>query len=164
MKFTKKSDYALRIMQHLARECLFSSDGGKLPVPVQVIAGKSSLSLRFMQGIVSQLSKSGLLITVPGARGGIRLSRDPSTISVLDIIESVEGRINLMECIDHPSQCHDVGECSIFSTLQNAQAALIRELRSTTLHRMVAAKGGCAALSIPPVTVTPVEEDCPVLR
>ncbi len=159
-------------MQHLARECLFSADGGKAPVPVQVIARKSALSLRFMQGIVSQLSKSGLLRAVPGARGGIKLARDPSAISVLDIIESVEGRINLMDCIEHPSQCHDLGDCSIFSTLQNAQAALVRELRTTTLHRMVAVKGDCvakaphkASLIAPlPAAAAISESDCPVLR
>lgn len=140
MKFTKKTDYALRTMQFLARQHFDGDGGSPLPVPVQTIAEKSRLSLRFLQGIVSRLSKAKLLRTVPGVKGGIMLARDPERIAILEIIEAVEGRINLMECMEHPEQCGDSSQCSIMGVLNNAQGALTAALANTNLKLMVKAR------------------------
>lgn len=143
MKFTKKTDYALRTMQFLARQW-FGLDGGlpgnPHPVPVQAIAEQSHLSLRFLQGIVSSLSKAGLLRTISGVKGGIMLARDPEAISILSIIEAVEGRINLMDCVEHPEHCMDFQGCSIMSVLHGAQTALVSSLANTNLKLMVKAR------------------------
>lgn len=143
MKFTKKTDYALRTMQYLGRlhfEAGASRSGGAAPVPVQAIAEKSHLSLRFLQGIVSKLSKAGLLRTIPGVKGGIMLARDPESISILHIIEAVEGRINLMDCMQHPEHCGDSSQCSIMGVLHTAQGALTSALANTNLKLMVRAR------------------------
>lgn len=143
MKFTKKTDYALRTMEYLGRlhyDAAGSSGKSASPVPVQVIADKSHLSLRFLQGIVSKLSKAKLLNTVPGVKGGIRLSRDPEAISILQVIEAVEGRINLMECMEHPEYCGDSSQCSIMGVLHTAQGALTNALANTNLKLMVRAR------------------------
>ncbi len=143
MKFTKKSDYALRTMQFLARQW-FQPDGGESgrphPVPVQAISEQSHLSMRFLQGIVSRLSKANLLRTVPGVKGGIMLARQPEKISILDIIEAVEGKINLMNCLEHPDHCGDFQGCSIMTVLATAQTALVGSLANTNLKLMVRAK------------------------
>ena len=143
MKFTKKTDYALRTMQFLARQW-FSPDGGEVgqphPVPVQAISEQSHLSMRFLQGIVSRLSKGKLLRTIPGVKGGIMLARRPELISILDIIEAVEGKINLMNCLEHPGHCGDFQGCSIMSVLSTAQTALVTSLANTNLKLMVKAK------------------------
>lgn len=143
MKFTKKTDYALRTMQFLARQW-FGGDTGipgePHPVPVQSIAEQSHLSLRFLQGIVSRLSKAGLLRTIPGVKGGIMLARDPESIAILQIIEAVEGRINLMDCMEHPEHCSDFQGCSIMSVLHGAQSALVTSLANTNLKLMVKAR------------------------
>lgn len=143
MKFTKKTDYALRTMQFLARQ-YFHEDGGEqekpIPVPVQVISEQSHLSLRFLQGIVSRLSKAELLRTIPGVKGGIMLARNPEGISILEIIEAVEGRINLMGCLEHPDHCGDFKQCSIMNVMQTAQTALVTALSNTNLKLMVRAK------------------------
>src|SRR4051812_272291 len=120
MKFTKKTDYALRTMQFLARMHYQSEAGEERPVPVQMISEQSHLSQRFLQGIVSKLSKARLLKTVPGVRGGITLARDPETINILQIIEAVEGRINLMTCLEHPDHCGENPQCSIMGVLHTA--------------------------------------------
>lgn len=140
MKFTKKTDYALRTMQYLARQHFDRNRGEGAPVPVQTIAEKSHLSLRFLQGIVSKLSKAKLLRTLPGVKGGIMLARDPDSISILEIIEAVEGRINLMNCMEHPEHCGDSSQCSIMGVLHNAQGALTSALANTNLMLMVKAR------------------------
>jgi Rrf2 family protein len=143
MKFTKKTDYALRAMQFLARKW-YGVEGGTPgkphPVPVQQISDQSHLSQRFLHGIVSRLSKGKLLRTIPGVKGGIMLARDPESISILEIIEAVEGRINLMDCIEHPEHCGDFKGCSIMSVLHGAQSALVTSLSNTNLKLMVKAK------------------------
>lgn len=143
MKFTKKTDYALRTMQFLARQ--YYEHGGtqatlSQPVPVQGISEHNHLSLRFLHGIVSKLSKAKLLRAVPGVKGGIALARDPELITILQIIEAVEGRINLMECLEHPNHCGDSRQCSIMGVLGTAQAAMTSALANTNLKLMVKAR------------------------
>ncbi len=140
MKFTKKTDYALRTMQFLARQW-YRGEGGPAgeprPVPVQQISDQSHLSSRFLHGIVSKLSKARLLKTIPGPKGGIMLARDPETIPILAIVEAVEGKINLMECLEQPEQCGVSQGCSIMSILHGAQTALVQALANTNLKLMV---------------------------
>ena len=143
MKFTKKTDYALRTMQFLARQWYDGAQdmaGEPHPVPVQQISERCHLSSRFLHGIVSKLSKARLLRTLPGAKGGILLARDPESIPILEIVEAVEGRINLMECMEHPEQCGVSQACSILSVLHGAQAALVQSLANTNLKLMVRAR------------------------
>jgi Rrf2 family cysteine metabolism transcriptional repressor len=143
MKFTKKTDYALRTMQFLARQW-YASESGQAgeprPVPVQLISDQSRLSSRFLHGIVSKLSKARLLRTLPGPKGGIMLARDPESIAILDIVEAVEGRINLMECLEQPEQCGVSQGCSIMTVLHGAQTALVQALSNTNLKLMVRTK------------------------
>ena len=143
MKFTKKTDYALRTMEFLARRHFVPGAGKEVkpgPVRVQAISEQSHLSLRFLQGIVSRLSKAGLLRTVSGVNGGIMLAREPERISLLDIIEAVEGKINIMGCLEHPENCSDFQQCSIIGVLHTAQAALVSSLGNSNLKLMVKAK------------------------
>lgn len=166
MKFTKKTDYALRAMEHLARQYYTSrkaSGEGPTPVPVQSIAEKSHLSLRFLQGIVSKLSKAKLLHTVPGVKGGIRLARDPEGISILQIIEAVEGRINLMDCMEHPEYCGDSSQCSIMGVLHTAQGALTNALANTNLKLMVRTKND-PFNKLPEKHFLKPQFGCPVLK
>jgi DNA-binding IscR family transcriptional regulator len=81
-----------------------------------------------------------LLRTLPGPKGGIMLARDPETIPILEIVEAVEGRINLMECLEHPEHCGVFQGCSIMSVLSGAQTALVQSLANTNLKLMVRAK------------------------
>lgn len=142
MKFTRKTDYALRAMQNLARRYYDEAEGPRAPaaVSVPVLAAESGLSLRFLSGIMARLSRKGLVKAVPGPGGGLRLARAPEGISILEIVEAAEGPINLMECMTHPENCNDASGCSIMGVLHTAQGALVSSLRNTNLKLMVRAK------------------------
>ena len=143
MKFTKKTDYALRTMELLARKQSRPSANSikqDLPISVQTISEQTHLSLRFLQGIVSKLSKAKLLRTVSGVNGGITLAKSPEAISILEIIEAVEGKINLMQCLSHHESCSDFQQCSVMGVLQTAQSALVESLSNTNLKLMVNTK------------------------
>jgi len=165
MKFTRKTDYALRAMQNLARRYFAAKVEGIQPKPVsvQVIAKDSELSLRFLHGIVAKLSRDGLLKTIPGPRGGISLARPPEAISILDIVESVEGKINLMNCMTHPEKCGVSDGCSIMSVLHTAQTALAASLRNSNLKLMVKAKSDPFQL-LPEKHFLKPRFGCPVLK
>lgn len=165
MKFTRKTDYALRAMQNLARRHYAAREEGMSSRPVRVltIAKDTGLSVRFLQGIVSKLSKAGLLKTVPGPRGGITLSRSPEAISILDIVQTVEGHINLMDCFEHPENCADANHCSIMSVLHTAQAALVTNLRNSNLKLMVGAKND-PFHTLPAKHFLKPQFGCPVLK
>ena len=142
MKFTRKTDYALRALQNLTRRFYEAEQTGSpiRPIPVQVLAEESGLSLAFLGGIMASLSRDGVVKAVPGPKGGVTLGRLPEAISILDIVESVEGSINLMECLTHPENCKDASGCTIMAVLHNAQDALVTSLRGTNLRLMVRAK------------------------
>ncbi len=164
MKFTKKTDYALRTMQLLARQYYRTVEKGKpLPVSVASISEQSHLSMRFLQGIVSKLSHAKLLRTVPGVKGGIMLARDPDNISILSIIEAVEGKINLMGCLEHPEHCDDSKGCSIMGVLHTAQAALVNSLTRSNLRLMVIARTD-PFQNVPEQHFLKPQFGCPVLK
>lgn len=142
MKFTRKTDYALRALQNLARRHYRAEAEGTTvsPVPLSVLAGDSGLSLRFLGGIMAGLSRRGLIKAVPGPRGGVALARPPEDISILDVVEAAEGPINLMDCMTHPENCSDATGCSIMSVLHTAQGALTGSLRNMNLKLMVQAR------------------------
>jgi len=165
MKFTRKTDYALRTMQNLARRHYDAkSEGLKTrPLPVVTIAKDTGLSIRFLHSIVANLSKAGLLKTFPGPKGGVALSRTPESISILDIVEAIEGKINLMDCFEHPESCKDANNCSIMSVLHTAQVALSNSLRNTNLKLMVKAKND-PFRALPEKHFLKPQFGCPVLK
>jgi Rrf2 family protein len=165
MKFTRKTDYALRAMQNLARRYYDDAEEGRIPVPVSVpvLAGDSGLSLRFLSGIMARLSRKGLVKAVPGPGGGLRLARSPEAISILDIVEAAEGPINLMDCMSHPENCADASGCSIMGVLHTAQGALVTSLRNTNLRLMVRAKAS-PFRTLPDGHFQKPQFGCPVLK
>ena len=117
---------------------------------------------RFLHGIVSKLSKAKLLRAMPGPKGGILLARDPESITILEIIEAVEGKINLMDCLEHPEHCSDSGQCSIMGVLHTAQAAMLLALRNSNLKLMVKARNDPFAK--PEKHFLKPQFGCPVLK
>src|SRR5690606_38786640 len=141
----------------------FQGEGSPVPVPVAFISEQSHLSMRFLQGIVSRLSKAKLLRTSPGVKGGISLARKPEAISILDIVEAVEGRINLMGCLEHPEYCGDSRQCSIIGVMHSAQSALVATLANTNLKLMVNARQD-PLHRLPEKQFLKPQIDCPVLK
>lgn len=140
MRFTRKTDYALRALQYLARRAEVEGVDAAVPVPVPVIAAETGLSLRFLSGIMATLSRHKVIRAVPGPKGGVSLARDPEAISILEVVEAVEGPINLMDCMAHPETCSDASGCTIVGVLGTAQAAFRNSLRQSNLRLMLKAK------------------------
>jgi Rrf2 family protein len=110
MQITKQADYALRAVLYLAR----MDDNSK--ASTKVIAETQKIPPSFLAKIVSQLSIAGLIQTARGARGGVALARPPEKVSILDVIEAIDGPMLLNECTGNPHICPFEGACSLHET------------------------------------------------
>ncbi|ABB14320.1 RrF2 family transcriptional regulator [Carboxydothermus hydrogenoformans] len=127
MQLTKQGEYALIALMDLA----------KLPkgqvVPVKTLAERLMLPEAFLAKIVQSLVKAGLVYTVKGPQGGVALLKDPEKITVLEVVEAVEGPIVLSQCINHPDICEKVEICPLHKIWHKVQQKLIEEFSSHNL-------------------------------
>src|SRR5512139_427392 len=93
MQITRQADYAVRAVLYLAQL------GAEQRAATSQIAQEQSIPPSFLAKIVSQLSVAGLLQTSRGARGGVSLARSPEQISLLEVVEAIDGPILLNECV-----------------------------------------------------------------
>jgi Rrf2 family protein len=127
MQITRQADYAIRAMLYLARE------GKGKRVATSDVADAQRIPPSFLAKIVSQLSIAGLLHTSRGMRGGISLARDPSQITLLDVVEAIDGPIRLNECVTNEGVCTFEAECPIKPVWCDAQVELVNRLKSVNL-------------------------------
>jgi Rrf2 family protein len=96
------------------------------------IAEEQRIPPSFLAKIISQLSIAGLIHTSRGARGGVSLARTPAEISVLEVVEAIDGPIALNECTFSLSSCTFSENCVLRDLWCEAQAELVARLRKAT--------------------------------
>lgn len=131
MQITHQADYALRAILFLSH-----LEPGKRAATSH-IAEVQEIPTSFLAKIISQLSIAGLINTSRGAHGGVRLARDPKDISLLDVVEAIDGSITLNECVQNPSTCSFGDSCPLHSVFCEAQAELVEKLRLATFDKML---------------------------
>ena len=130
MQITRQADYAVRAMAYLTQL------GTERRAATSQIAEEKKIPPSFLAKIVSQLSVAGLLNTSRGARGGVSLAKDPTEISLLDVVEAIDGPILLNECVGDISNCTFGESCAVRSVWCDAQRELVNRLRSTTFGQL----------------------------
>lgn len=126
MQITRQADYAIRAVRYLSRQEENQRSA------TSTVAREMKIPPSFLAKIISQLSIAGLLHTSRGARGGVTLARDPEDISLLDVVEAIDGPILLNECVGDPGNCDFAEECAMHPIWQEAQETLVKRLRETT--------------------------------
>ena len=129
MQITKQADYALRAVVFLAR-----LDFGER-ASTKDIAGKQQIPPSFLAKIVSQLSIAGLIQTARGAHGGVSLARPPEEISILDIVEAIDGPVLLNECTSNPDNCPFSSDCPLRRIFCEAKQDLHEKLSKATFSK-----------------------------
>jgi Rrf2 family protein len=132
MQITRQADYALRAMLYLSK--LEPTQRAA----TSAIADSKKIPPSFLAKIISQLSIAGLIHTSRGARGGVTLARAPKDISVLEVVEAIDGPISLNECTLSPEGCPFSDECPIHDLWCGTQSELIEKLRKTTFATFTA--------------------------
>ena len=95
MRLSSLADYAVVMMSAVARHC------GQAKVNATTLSTETGIPLPTAQKLVNRLSTAGLLESSRGTGGGVRLARPPATISLADIVEAVEGPIQMSACVDN---------------------------------------------------------------
>lgn len=135
LELTRRGDYAVRAMVALAREAAGSRHGtspnGRLSAAR--IADMQGIPPRILPSVMIRLARSGLVTAETGRTGGYRLARRADRISLLEVIEAVEGDTRRRVCILRGGPCLVNGQCMVHSTFFAAQEALRGELARSTL-------------------------------
>ena len=106
MKISTKGRYALRVLIDLAEN--YKGDY----IPLKEIAERQEISQKYLEGIIAELSKKGLLDALHGKGGGYKLIKDPNDYKVSEIIEAVEGSLAPIECLEKNAKpCKRAQEC-----------------------------------------------------
>jgi Rrf2 family protein len=129
MQITRQADYAVRAMVYLAQK----GDEGK--AATSKIAQEKQIPPSFLAKIVSQLSVAGLLQTSRGAHGGVSLARSPEEITLLDVVEAIDGPILLNDCVAENGSCAFSDSCAIRPVWCDAQKELVERLKSTNFSQ-----------------------------
>jgi len=129
MQLTRSADYAVRAMLDVATE----SNPQEGRARTHEIAQRQGIPPALLAKLVPLLVRAGLLDSQRGARGGLFLARDASEISLLEIIEAIEGPIALNRCTAHPAQCERVESCPVYPIWRQAQSYLVHLLETTFL-------------------------------
>jgi len=126
MQITRQADYAIRAVRYLSKQ------EANRRAATSTVAQEMKIPPSFLAKIISQLSIAGLLHTSRGARGGVTLARDPKEISLLDVVEAIDGPILLNECVGDPGKCQFADDCAMHPIWVEAQGTLVKRLRETT--------------------------------
>jgi Rrf2 family protein len=132
MQITHQADYATRAVLHLAR-----AQNGKL-IPTNEIARVQNIPASFLAKIIAQLSIAGVLHTFRGAHGGVKLARKPQNITLLEVIEAIDGPIQLNICVENESDCMFEKTCPLQIIWCDAQQELVTKLKNTNFEQLSA--------------------------
>jgi Rrf2 family protein len=128
----RHTDYAVRVVFHLA------ALGGGAKVQVKDIAGRRLMPAPFVRRVVARLAAAGILRTVRGSGGGVRLARPASEISLLDVVRAMEGGIVLNRCVSDPGECPFSGNCAIHVAWADATRSVEERLGALAFSELAA--------------------------
>jgi Rrf2 family protein len=127
LRLSTKTRYALRTMIELARR------EGKGMVPLKAVAEAQQLSPKYLEQLAISLRHAGLVLAERGSQGGYVLARPAAEITALEIVQAIDGPIQLVNCVSRPTSCHRSPGCAahgLWSRLTQSIGAL---LAATTL-------------------------------
>jgi Rrf2 family protein len=132
LRLSKKADYALMAMKHLAQK-----PGGP-STSAREIAESYDIPIELLAKVLQRLVRTGLLLSTQGTRGGYTLSRSSSTISVADVIQAIDGPFTVTACSTEKNSCEQYGKCNIRDPLWQIREKIAATLGTVTIAEMAA--------------------------
>jgi Rrf2 family protein len=129
LKLTKKADYGLIAMRHLAQ----NADHGS--VSAKDLADAYGIPQEALAKILQRLAKAGLLRSMHGTRGGYALSRSPREISALQVIVAIDGPLFMTSCFSDRS-CEQTDRCTVREPLRKVGESIQQVLSRLTISEM----------------------------
>src|SRR6266496_3823309 len=149
MQITRATDYAVRVMIHLAGLPHGST------VQQAALSKVTEVSPHFLSKVLQQLTRSGLIRSQRGSGGGFALGVPAAGVSLLDVVEAMEGPLWLNLCLKEGESCKRKTWCRAHPVWMEAQTALARVLRSASIASLAEqVKCGAAAYNLHTVPVS----------
>lgn len=139
LRMGKLTDYGIVLMSHLAENSAVQHNAHTLSDAVHV-------PLPTVRKVLKLLSHAGLLDSERGAHGGYSLTRNPSDISIAEVITAIEGPIALTECVSSESHCDQEVHCAVQTNWERINSAVFHALDEVKLSDML----------VPESTVSPI--------
>ncbi len=133
LKLSTKGRYGSRLMLNLARH----HAKGEKSVILRKISTEEDISIRYLEQIIIPLKIKKFVNSTRGAGGGYALALPPSKIILLDIIETLEGDISLVDCVDDEDCCERRKECPTYPLWKEASRLLKDYFGSITLQQLL---------------------------
>src|ERR687897_1000987 len=143
LRLSKKSDYALISMKHLATRTDASSSSAR------EISESYDIPLELLAKVLQRLVRAKLLVSVQGTRGGYRLARHASSISVADVIQAVDGPVTVTACTTDEHSCDQYSQCSIRDPLWKIKNRILDALNTVSVAEMAAESDSPPPVSTP---------------
>ncbi len=131
----RNTDYALRAMVNLVGHY------GNEPVPSREMAQQGQIPYQLTCKLMQKLRNAGLVESCMGPKGGFRLGREPSRISLLEVIEAIQGKILLNRCLLGENICPWQKKCTVRMKLAELAKSINSYLGSVTLDELARTKG-----------------------
>jgi Rrf2 family protein len=130
LRLSKKADYALIAMRHLAAG---GQDGS---VSAREIAEAYAIPAELLAKVLQRLVRARLLVSVQGTRGGYRLAADPQRLTVADVIQAIDGPVAVTACSPDDHACEQFEHCGIRDPLWKIKARIVDVLATVSLAEL----------------------------
>ena len=127
-RLSKKADYGLIALKHLAQHAEES-------VSAREMAAHYHIPAELMAKVLQRLVRKGLLVSHQGTNGGYILARDPATISIVDVLEALDGPISITPC-ERGADCRQMQRCTVRDPLMKIKAKVVRVLGDTSIYEL----------------------------
>jgi Rrf2 family protein len=132
LKLTKKADYALMAMKHLADH----TDEGTRSASAKDVADSFGIPPEALAKILQRLVKAGLLHSQHGTNGGYRLARAAHTISAFEVIQAIDGPLFITSCVTVRGECGQTERCNIREPLRKVNESIEAVLKRIKISHM----------------------------
>lgn len=143
LRLSKKADYALMAMKHLAQKAGAPSPASASSA--REIAEQYDIPIELMAKVLQRLVRTGLLVSTQGTRGGYTLSRASGSITVADVIQAIDGPFTVTACSTEKNDCEQFSKCSIRDPLWQIKERIVEALGTVTLAEMASDQAGATA-------------------
>lgn len=130
LKLSKKADYALIALRHLAKHY------GRGSSSAADIADSYRVSAPLMAKVLQRLARHGLVVASYGANGGYTLARDPQAISALEAINAIDGPLSITGCVTNHGECDAMSTCTVREPLRRVNDTILQVLGKVTLSEI----------------------------
>jgi Rrf2 family protein len=129
-KLSKKADYGLIAMKHLANH------RQEHACSANEIAEEYGISATLMAKVLQKLAKQGLVAAKHGSTGGYQLTRQPDKISALEVLTAIDGPVLITSCVTNHGNCEATERCSVKEPLQRVNESILNVLNMVTIAHL----------------------------